>query len=108
MAKVIKEDKFGFPVERNLSEEVSEFGIPGVLSEDVALDEAARINYKGLLSDLMAAVETHMMIMAGTAEEGAEDALEAVLAATKEALEPKEGEAEGEESEEPKEEPAAE
>jgi hypothetical protein len=104
MSKVIKEDKFGWPKESLLTEEVNEFGIPGEgkISEETSIAEAARINYKGLLGDLIAAVDMHMAIMAGTAEAEAVDSLETVLAATKEALEPKEEPGEG--NEEPTEE----
>lgn len=93
--KNIREDKYGWPTEaKALSEDVSEFGLPDVevQAEDATVDEAKRINYKGLLEELMSAVETHMQVMSGTAEEGTEDPLEMVMMATKEALEPpKEG-----------------
>jgi hypothetical protein len=72
---------------KRLTESLDAFGLP---QEEASMDEAKRINYKGLLNDLLAAVDTHLAVMAGTAEEGTEDTLEAVLAATKEALEPKE------------------
>ena len=92
-----------------MSESVNGFGFPVMEN----LQEAKRVNYKGLLSDLMAAVETHMQVMDGSAPEGTEDPLQAVLAATKEALEPKDDEgAEAAGGEEPgaetEEEPAAE
>jgi len=92
--KRIMEDKHGSPIECKLNESVDGFGIPGSekLAEDSQIAEGERHDYKGLLAGLMDAVEVHMAIQAGTAEEGAEDPLVMVMDATKEALAPKDDE----------------
>lgn len=73
-----------------LTENLDGFGLP---QEEAAMDEA-RVQYKNLLMSLLDAVDLHMQIMAGSAEEGAVDTLSDVVAATKEALAPKEEPAE--------------
>lgn len=83
---------------KQITESLDNFGLP-IAEAKKKKDEP---NFEKLLKELMAAVEDHMQIMSGVAEEGVEDHLEACLAATKEALNPEEGE------EEKKEEPEAE